>query len=261
MPAKQNLRASRTKKVASKPVKMTRGPASSVSRRASSVGKRPAASRRDLSSLSPLVKKDSLSIPIYSLAGRVAGSLSLPKEVFGAKVNQKLLTQAFRVYSTNQARLPGSTKKRGEVHGTTAKMYRQKGTGRARHGAKTAPIFVGGGVAFGPKPRKNNLTLPQKMRKAALIAAFSDKATEKQIFGLTGIDKATGKTKEVANLIEKVADKKSALIITSERLDKLSRAARNIPGVDVLPLNLVNAYEVLRHQVLILTKEGVEKIK
>ncbi len=210
----------------------------------------------------PVIKKTTgLSVPVYTLSGRASGTMSLPKDVFGAKVNQTLLAQAVRVYSANEARLPGSTKKRGEVHGTTAKMYKQKGTGRARHGAKTAPLFVGGGVAFGPKPRKNNLSLPQKMRKSALISALSDKAQEKNIFAITGLDKATGKTKEVANLIEKVASKQSTLIITGEKLENFSRAAKNIHGVSVVPVNLINAYEVLRHQVLLLTKEGVEKLK
>ena len=110
-------------------------------------------------------KAPGLSAPVFSLAGTAVGNVSLPKETFGAKVNEKLLAQAVRVYSTNQKVMPGSTKKRGEVHGTTAKMYKQKGTGRARHGAKTAPIFVGGGVAFGPKPRKIQLHLPPKMKR------------------------------------------------------------------------------------------------
>ncbi len=170
----------------------------------------------------------SLSVPVYTLSGKASGTMSLPKDVFGAKVNQTLLAQAARVYSANEARLPGSTKKRGEVHGTTAKMYKQKGTGRARHGAKT------------------------------------------------GLDKATGKTKEVAKLVNSLwsivnsQDKKtlnykpstiSFLIVTGEKLENFSRAARNIHGVSVVPVNLINAYEVLRHQVLLLTKEGVEKLK
>src|SRR3989344_1873864 len=102
--------------------------------------------------------------------------MALPKEIFGQEVNTKLLAQAMRVYMTNLKKFTASTKTRGEVRGSTAKIYRQKGTGRARHGAITAPIFVGGGIVFGPKPRKVVLDLPKKMKKAALLAALSDKA-------------------------------------------------------------------------------------
>lgn len=204
-------------------------------------------------------KSDSLSVPAYTLAGRESGTLALPKEIFGQKVSKSLLTQAVRVYATNQKSLPGSTKTRGEVEGSTAKIYRQKGTGRARHGAIRAPIFVGGGIALGPKPRKIRLSLPQKMRKAALFGALSSKLLDKNIVGLSGLEKASGKTKEVANLVEKL-NLKTALIVTDQKLDSVVRAARNIPGLTVLPANQLNAYEVLRHQFVVISKEAVSVI-
>ena len=214
-------------------------------------------------------RNDKLSVPVYSLAGRAAGNLSLPKEIFGGEVNKKLLAQALRVYSTNQKVLPGSTKGRGEVEGSTAKIYRQKGTGRARHGAIRAPIFVGGGITFGPKYRKVRLELPPKMRKAALLSALSSKATSKNVVGLSGIEKASGKTKEMVKLMSSVishqiSDKKqkpaSALIVTKEKNDNVVRAVRNIPGVSTLSVDLINVYEVLKHDVLMLTKEAVERL-
>ena len=201
-----------------------------------------------------------LSVPVYSLAGRESGTLSLPEEIFGVKINKKLLAQAVRIYSVNRKHLTGSTKTRGEVQGSTIKIYRQKGTGRARHGAVRAPIFVGGGIAFGPKPRKVRLNLPQKMKKAALFCALSSKISNKNVIGLSGIEKASGKTKEIANLLEKLKIK-SALFMTSEKTEQLNRAVRNIPGVDVIPVNTLNAYEVLKHRVLMLSKESVEKLK
>lgn len=210
-----------------------------------------------------------LSVPAYSLAGRASGTLTLPKEIFGQKVNEKLLSQAMRVYMTNQKFLPGSTKTRGEVVGSTAKIYRQKGTGKARHGAITAPIFVGGGIVFGPKPRNLRLDLPQKMKKAALFSALSSKVGDSGILGISGINKASGKTKEIANLLKQINSKlqipndkslKSALIITAEKQDNIVRGAKNIPGVTVLPQDLINAYEVLKHDILLITKEAVEKL-
>lgn len=212
-----------------------------------------------------------LSVPLYSLAGKEAGTLSLPKETFGQKVNKKLLAQAIRVYTTNQKTIGGSTKTRGEVEGSTAKIYRQKGTGRARHGAIRAPIFVGGGITFGPKPRKVRLDLPKKMKKAALLSALSSKVMDKNIFGISGVEKASGKTKEMAKLMLQVTSNKvqekgkkqkqaSALIIIPEKMDNVLRGVRNIPGVDVLPANLINVYEVLKHELLLISKEALENI-
>lgn len=201
-----------------------------------------------------------LSVPVYSLTGRASGKLTLPKEIFGQQVNNQLLAQAVRVYLTNQKIFTASTKDRGEVKGSTAKIYRQKGTGRARHGAIRAPIFVGGGIVFGPTPRKVRLDLPKKMKKAALLSALSDKASSKDIIGVSGIEKATGKTKEVTILLKKVGTD-NALIITGDKQDNVVRAVRNIQGVSVLPANLINAYEVLRHEILLLTKEAVERLK
>ena len=166
---------------------------------------------------------------------------------------------------SNQKTHPGSTKTRGEVKGSTAKIYRQKGTGRARHGAIRAPIFVGGGITFGPKPRKASLNLPQKMKKAALISALSSKMSDKLVAGVSGIEKTTGKTKEVVKFLEKVKShgliSKNALFITGEKVDTAVRAARNIPGVSVLSVNQLNAYEVYKHNNLLICKEALEKFK
>ena len=209
----------------------------------------------------PITAKRSsgLSVPVYSLSGRSSGTMSLPKEIFGVKVNGKLLTQALRVYMTNQKNFTASTKTRGEVKGSTAKIYRQKGTGRARHGAIRAPIFVGGGIVFGPKSRKVRLGLPKKMKRAALLSALSDKMVNKEILGISGIDKATGKTSEIVKLLKKVSTD-NALIVTGEKTDHMVRAVRNIPGVNVLPVDLINAYETLKHDFLLITKEAVERL-
>ncbi len=204
-------------------------------------------------------KQTGLSVSVYSLTGRAAGTMNLPKEIFGVKSNKILLAQAVRVYTTNQKIFTASTKTRGEVRGSTAKIFRQKGTGRARHGSIRAPIFVGGGIVFGPKPRKVRLELPKKMKKAALLSALSAKMSDKEIVGVSGLEKATGRTKEIVKFLEKVG--KSALIVTGEKQEMIVRGVRNIPGVDVLPANQINAYEVLRHQFLVISKEALVKLK
>lgn len=200
-----------------------------------------------------------LSVPVYSLLGRATGNLALPKEVFGLDVNKKLLAQAIRVYTVNQNNFTASTKKRGEVKGSSAKIFRQKGTGRARHGSVRAPIFVGGGVVFGPKPRKVVLDLPKQMRRKALLSALSAKAKDKQVLGLSGMEKATGKTKEIATLLHKL-NVQNVLIVTGEKIDNVVRGGRNIAGVDILSSTQLNAYEVLKHRAVLITKEAVDKL-
>jgi large subunit ribosomal protein L4 len=204
-------------------------------------------------------KVSSFTVPVYSLAGREIKKMSLPKGIFGVKVNQALLTQAIRVYLANQKTHFSHTKTRAEVKGSTRKIQRQKGTGRARHGAIRAPIFVGGGIALGPKYRKVILNLPQKMKKAALISALSSKAEEKAVLGFAGFQKASGKTKEIETFLKKI-NKKNVLFLEDGKNEKFCRAARNLPGVEILPVDDLNALEVLKYQTLMFTKEAVEKL-
>src|SRR6185437_7247197 len=116
-----------------------------------------------------------VSVDVVGIDGKVTGKIALPGEIFGEKLNKALLAQAVRVYLANQRQGNASTKTRGEVDGSTRKIYRQKGTGRARHGSVRAPIFVHGGIAHGPKPRDFSLTMPQKMKQKALFSALSTK--------------------------------------------------------------------------------------
>lgn len=201
-----------------------------------------------------------LSVPVFSLAGRSSGTFALPKEIFGAKINESLLNQAIRIYMNNQRGHFGNTKTRGEVEGSTRKIFKQKGTGRARHGSIRANIFVGGGIVFGPTTRKVILDLPKKMRQAALISALSLKAKNGEVKTVTGFDKASGKTKEVVNLL-KIMETKSALFITSDKEEMGRRAAKNIKDIDLITTRELNALEVVSHKSLILTKEAVERLE
>lgn len=202
-------------------------------------------------------KTANLSVLVYSLAsGRESGKLDLPKEYFGGKVNKALLAQALRVYLNNQKSHWSSTKTRGEVEGSTRKIYKQKGTGRARHGGIRAPIFVGGGIALGPKSRKVTLDLPKKMKQASLISALSEKAQSGQISGLSGAEKSTGKTKEIAGLLKKI-NSNSALIIVDKRQENLERAVKNIKNISIEVVRNINTFEVIRYKNLLLTKEAL----
>lgn len=204
-------------------------------------------------------KSGGLSVAMYSLLGKEAGSLDLPKAVFGAEINRALLAQALRVYLNNQKGHFSNTKTRGEVEGSTRKIYKQKGTGRARHGGIRAPIFVGGGIALGPKSRQALLELPRKMKKAALISALSQKHLDKDIFAVSGLEKATGKTSQFSKFL-KTLGKKSILIV-SEKNDLASRATKNLKGINLVSTDEVNAFEVIRAQSLIFTKGAVEALE
>lgn len=208
----------------------------------------------------PEKKIGGLSVAVYAVDGKEAGSMELPKELFGAKVNKPLLSQALRVYLNNLKGHYSNTKTRGEVTASTRKVRAQKGTGGARHGSIKAPIFVGGGIALGPKFRKAALELPKKMKKAALISSLSAKAHDGSIVGLSGADKLNGKTSELKALINGFP-KKSALLVVGEENDKLNRAASNLPSVKVLTAAQLNALNIIQHHTLVLTKEAVAKLE
>lgn len=208
---------------------------------------------------------NSLSVQMYDSKGAKSGTIALPKEVFGAKINEALMAQAVRVYLANQRQGNANVKSRGEITLTTAKWYRQKGTGRARHGAQSAPIFVGGGVAHGPKVKDFTLKFPKKMKRAALISALSLKAKDGEIKILSGLSKIEPKAKAMDQVIKKVTEdkkrKSKVLLITNEtpkNLENVYRAGRNLKNMEILNAKLLNAYDVLKHKNLIFMKESIE---
>lgn len=211
----------------------------------------------------PAVKKTTtveLAIPAVNLKGEQVESVVLPKEVFGVVVNNKLLAQAVRIYQNNQKGHFSNTKTRGQVEGSTAKMGPQKGSGRARHGSKRAPIFVGGGIALGPKSRKTIMVLPQKMKKAALASALSAKVASNEAMVVIGLENVAGKTQEIANLMKKIA-KKSVLFVTDEHNPKINQAVRNITKTQVSSASQVNAFDVLKYQTVLLTDKAIVSLK
>ncbi len=218
------------------------------------------------------VKTGGLSAPMFDIKGVKSGTFALPKEVFGVKVNNALMAQAVRVYLANQRLGTATSQTRGEVTGSTKKIYRQKGTGGARHGGKRAPIFVKGGVAHGPRVRDYSLSMPQKMKKAALFSALSQRATDGDIKVLSGISKIEAKTKNMYQLISKVTGEEKSLpagrqgkgrvllviSATPKELPNVYNAGRNIKNVEIINAKLLNTYEVLKHKNLLFMKESVE---
>ncbi|MDO8429056.1 MAG: 50S ribosomal protein L4 [Candidatus Daviesbacteria bacterium] len=201
----------------------------------------------------------SLSVPIYSLEGKEEGKMELPKEIFGGKINTPLLIQALRVYQNNLKSHFSNTKTRGEVQGSTRKIYKQKGTGGARHGSIRAPIFVHGGVALGPKFRNVVLDLPEKMKKSALLSALSEKVKNEELSVLEGVDKLKGKTSELKNLVATLS-KKNLLLVTGDKNDQIKNAAHNLGNVSVQMASQINVLDIVRNSFVLLTRDAVEKL-
>ncbi|GIW61263.1 MAG: 50S ribosomal protein L4 [Patescibacteria group bacterium] len=205
-----------------------------------------------------------LTMDVLDLKGNIVGSLSLPEEIFAAKVNKTLMAQAVRVYLANQRLGTLSTKSRGEVVGSTRKIYRQKGTGRARHGGIRAPIFVGGGVAHGPKPRDFSLSLPQKMKRAALFSALTLQRLEGNMKVIAGLESLEPKTKAFAQVLKNLSlakKKKKILLVLPEKIENIQKAARNIEGVTYVLANQLNTYDVLNAGTLLFMKDTISKIQ
>ncbi|MFI5265566.1 MAG: 50S ribosomal protein L4 [Candidatus Levyibacteriota bacterium] len=227
------------------------------------------AEKKVVAKIAPKTVKEAkvgISVNVYGMDGKPSGKITLPGEIFGAKVNPILMAQAVRVYAFSQRQGHASTKTRGEVRGTTKKMYRQKGTGRARHGAAKAPIFVGGGITFGPRPRDFSLDFPKKMKRASLFSSLASKLQEEKVKVLD-LSSATGKTQEVVkvlqnlDLISKNGNAKKVMIVVPNDSKMVVRASKNIDGAMLKNAANLTTYEVLNSNMILFMKESIEALK
>lgn len=200
-----------------------------------------------------------LKIKTYSIKGTKLADFTLPKE-YEVEVNMNLLAQARRVYESLSHIGLRKTKTRSEVIRTKKKLYKQKGTGGARHGSKNAPIFVGGGVAHGPRPLKRLLELPKNMKKAALNMALTLKVKNGEVIVIDGANKIK-KTKEASLFLTKIGSEVKANRFTyvSGGKNESLKFFRNIDKVNSLPFKDMNAYEVLKTGILVIDKESFTK--
>lgn len=199
-----------------------------------------------------------LSVPVYDTKGEIEKNLTLPKEIFTVKVNPKLLAQVVRIYLINQRQGNASTKTRSEVTGSTRKIYRQKGTGRARHGDIKAPIFIGGGIVGGPRKKKYHAAINKKQKDKAFFGALTLKYKQNDLSILSSkFLEIEPKTKTIANFLEKVKLTKlpDLLIIAPDYKNNLFLAARNIENVSLATVNSLDTYQLMKsHKILIVEK-------
>ncbi|HHW54484.1 MAG: 50S ribosomal protein L4 [bacterium] len=200
-------------------------------------------------------------VAVYNIEGQQVGEIELADTVFGAEVNEAAIKQVVDMQLANRRRGTASTKGRGEVRGGGRKPWRQKGTGRARHGSRRSPIWRGGAVIFGPKPRDYSFTVPKKLKRTALRSALSAKVAAGELTVLEGLEFDTPRTKRMVEILRNLQISGKALIVTGLPDLKVAKSARNIPGVKSLPVNNLNVYDLLLHERLVLTKDAVAKVE
>jgi large subunit ribosomal protein L4 len=200
------------------------------------------------------------SVDVKNIKGEVVGSFDLDDRVFGVEPNRAVVHQAVVAQLANQRKGTADTKTRGEVRGGTHKMWRQKGTGRARQGDRRAPHWTGGGVVFGPHPRSYHKDVPRKMRRIAMKSALSARVAEAALTVVDELALAAPKTREVRGILEALGLARGALIVLAERDEDMARASRNLQDVRAVTPGGLNLLDVLKYRHLILTRSAVEAL-
>jgi len=202
-----------------------------------------------------------MQVPVYGLNGEIVDQMEVSQAVFGLPFNEAVVHQAMTRQLANRRQGTAATKTRGEVRASTAKLYRQKHTGRARRGDRKSPLLRGGGVAFGPKPRTYRQAMTKKSRRLALKCLLSAKAMEGNMKLVQELVFEEPKTKEMMNVLSSLGIESSALILTAQSEPNVVKSAANLPAVKVLPSGLINVLDLLSHEVLIATVPAVRNIE
>jgi len=212
----------------------------------------------------------SLKVKVYNQQAEAIGEMELSPKVFGVKANAALVHQAVVTQMANERKVIAHTKDRSEVRGGGRKPWKQKGTGRARAGSSRSPIWIGGGVTFGPRNDRNfKMRINKKMKRQALLMALSDKVANDCLVVLDKLEMQEFKTKVFKSIIEKLEKqavkaenkKPSWLIMVDQADEKLNYSARNLTGVKLINLDNINLVDLLKYKDLLLTKATVEKLE
>lgn len=199
---------------------------------------------------------------LYNQQGEQIGEVELPDAIFAVKVNEAAMHQAVLAYLANQRLATAKTKTRTEVRGGGRKPWRQKGTGRARHGSIRSPIWRGGGVVFGPDGQRNyKQALPKKVRRLALKSALTTKVNAGSLIVLDALVMDAPKTKEMVRLLEKLNAGRKTLLILDCLQENVVKSARNIPGVKTTHAGQLNVYDILNNDNLVVTRDAVTQME
>lgn len=197
---------------------------------------------------------------LFNQEGKQVGDIQLNDNVFGVEVNEHAMHQMVVALLANKRQGTQSAKTRAEVRGGGIKPWRQKGTGRARQGSIRAPQWIKGGVVFAPKPRDYRMSVPKSMRRVAMKSALTSKVQNSEMVVLESLAFDAPKTKLMVEVL-KAFEAKKTLIITAESNEAVYKSARNIEGVEVMPVNNINVYDLLKYGKVIITKDAVSKIE
>ena len=200
-------------------------------------------------------------LTIYNMKKEAVGDIELNDSVFGASYNESLIHQVVVAMHNNARQGTKSTLTRSEVRGHAKKPWRQKGTGRARHGSSKGPQWVGGGVVFAPKPRDFSQKINKKMRDAAFASAFSQKVAQNEVTILDKIELVENKTKEVATMLDTFGLNKRTIIVTAENDPMVVRCANNIEKLTVAEVALLNVCDVVENTNIVITVDAIKKIE
>jgi len=202
-----------------------------------------------------------MQVSVLDINGKQVSTIDLPADIFEAEVNIGLMHQAYVMQMANARLGTLNTQNRGDVNRTHAKWYRQKGTGRARHGSRNAPIFVGGSVAHGPHPRKYTKKMPQKMRQAAIRSTLSALVRDGQLVVVDRLSIKEPKTKEMRGVLSTLVGDKSALVLLAAANENVERSISNLEDARYLRANYLNVRDLLKYDRVIMPLDALDVIK
>lgn len=200
-------------------------------------------------------------VEVLNIKGENVGEIELNETLFAADIAETAVYDAVKSQLANKRQGTQSAKTRAEVRGGGRKPFRQKGTGRARQGSIRAPHYTGGGIVFAPKPRDYSYKIPKKMRRKALYSVLTSKVIDNELVVLDELKLDSYKTKEANEILKNINADNKAYVVIAENDDKVYRSFRNIEGCNVEKANLINVYDLLRHDKLVVTKDAIAKLE
>lgn len=200
-------------------------------------------------------------VEVLNIKGENVGEIELNETLFASEIAETAVYDAVKNQLANKRQGTQSAKTRAEVRGGGRKPFRQKGTGRARQGSIRAPHYTGGGIVFAPKPRDYSYKIPKKMRRKAIYSVLTSKVNDNELIVLDELKLNSYKTKEANEILANINANNKAYVVIAENDDKVYRSFRNIEGCNVETANLINVYDLLRHDKLVITKDAINKLE